>query len=70
MWIATVVYQLASDRVTKSVTIATDRGGRQRTSTDDASQVRHAEALAARIVTWLRDEEADASLANRELQPL
>ena len=39
----------------------------QRTPTDDASQVRHAEALAARIVTWLRGEEVDASLANREL---
>ena len=35
-------------------------GGRQRTLTDDGSQVRHRPALAAPRATWLRDEEANA----------
>ena len=43
----------------EQVTIATDSGGRQRTSPDGASQVRYAAALAVRTATWLRDEEAD-----------
>jgi len=46
-------------RVTKSVTIATAKGGRQRTSTDGLSQATHAAALVARAASWLRDEEAE-----------
>jgi len=63
---------LASDRVTKGVTIATTRGGRRRTSTAGRSQVRHAAALAARVVTWLRDEEAmvaDQTWTRRVIDP-
>ena len=56
-------HRSTNDRVTKWVTIITDSDGRQRTSTDDACQVRHAAALAAHIGTWLRDEEANASRA-------
>ena len=41
--------------------------GRQRTLVDGHSQVRHAAALAVSTATWLRDEEADARLANSEL---
>ena len=48
----------ARGRVTKRVTITTDSSGRQRTSTDSASQVRHAAALAVRVASRLRDEEA------------
>lgn len=40
------------------MTIATDSGGRQRTPTDGLSQARDAAALAVRVCTWLRDEEA------------
>ena len=36
-------------------------GGRQRRSTDGASQVRYAPAMTADICTWLRDEEASGS---------
>jgi hypothetical protein len=43
------------------VTIATDSGGRQRTPTDGLSQARDATALAVRVCTWLRDEEAAGS---------
>jgi len=37
---------------------------------DGHSQVRRAAVQAVRTATWLRDEEADGSLANGELQPL
>jgi hypothetical protein len=40
------------------VTIATDSSGRLRTPTDGLSQARDAAALAVRVCTWLRDEEA------------
>ena len=50
--------RLANGRVTKSVTIATDSSGRQRIPTDGLSQARDAAALAIRVCTWLRDEEA------------
>jgi hypothetical protein len=43
------------------VTTATDIGGRQRTPTDSLSQARLATALAVRVGTWLRDEEAAGS---------
>ena len=43
------------------MTIATDNGGRQRTPTDGLSQATDAAALAVRVCTWLRDEEASAS---------
>jgi hypothetical protein len=35
--------------------------GRQRTLTDERSQVKHAAELAVRAATWLRDEEAAGS---------
>jgi hypothetical protein len=38
------------------VTIATDSGGRQRTSTDGLAQATRAVTLTARAATWLRDE--------------
>ena len=41
------------------MTIATDGGGHRRTPTDDLSQARDAAALAVRVCTWLRDEEAN-----------
>jgi hypothetical protein len=60
-------YHFARDWVTKWLTIATDSSGRQSTSTDGLSQATRVAALVARAATWLRDEEAGASLANREL---
>ena len=51
-------HRSTNDRVTKWVTIITDSDGRQRTSTDSASLVRHAGALAARICTWLAPSRA------------
>ena len=47
-----------------SVTITTDSSGRQRTPTDDASQVGQGTALAVHVASWLRDEEANASGEN------
>ncbi len=41
------------------MTIATANGGRQRTPTDGLFQGRRAAALAVRVCTWLRDEEAE-----------
>jgi hypothetical protein len=41
-----------------SKSIATASSRRQRTLTDGRSQIRHAAALAARTVTWLRNEGA------------
>ena len=41
----------------------TTTAGRQRTSTDDTYQVRHAAALVARAGTWLRDERAISQAA-------
>ena len=46
-----------------SVTITITSSGRQWTLTDERSQVRHAEELAVRAATWLRDEEVNASAA-------
>ncbi len=42
------------------MTIATANGARQRTPTDGLSQATRAAALAARVGTWVRDEEANA----------
>lgn len=58
-------YELHSDRVT----ITTDSSGRQRKSTDGASQVMYAAALAARTVTWLRDEQAKAVSVQQDPVP-
>ncbi len=49
------------ERVTKRVTIDTDNGGRQRTSTDSPSQATPATALVVSTGIWLRDEEAGSS---------
>jgi hypothetical protein len=43
------------------MTIATANSGRQRTPTDGLSQATRATTLVIRTVTWLRDEEANAS---------
>lgn len=40
------------------MTIATNSGGRQRTSRDGLPQATYVAALAARAATWFRDEEA------------
>jgi hypothetical protein len=50
-------------RVAKWTTTAIASGGRQWTLTDARCQVRDDAALAARTMTWLRDEEASISAA-------
>lgn len=45
----------------KTVTTTTDKDGRQQTWTEDACQVKHGEAPAARIGSRLQDEEAAGS---------